>query len=161
MQPKSIASARAVALAVVVSMSVPLLDGNLALAADPPPAGTVIATIATPASNGQLAFGAGALWLVSDADTLRRIDPGSDSVVATIPLGCCFFHEVAYGNGGVWVSNFVDNTVERIDPATNAVVAVIQTTGRAPEGIAVTPDAVWVADHHGNPTGAVDRKSVV
>ena len=157
MRSTSIVSIRVVTLATIAAALGSMIGGNAVLAGDPPPAGTVIATIAADTSNGELAFGDGALWLADAGDTLQRIDPSSNLVVATIPVGCCIFHGVAYGDGSVWVSNFVDNTIDRIDPVTNTVTAVIPTVGLAPEGIAVTPDAVWVADHHGNPTGAVDR----
>jgi YVTN family beta-propeller protein len=123
-----------------------------------PRAGTVVATIPADTNLGSLAFGGDSLWLTNADDTLQRIDPTTNAVVATIPLGCCTYHSITYGDGSVWVSNFNDNTVERIDPTRNTVVATIPTLGQAPEGIAVTPDAVWVADHHADtPPAAVDR----
>jgi virginiamycin B lyase len=150
-RPVLLAIGVAVVLAVVAAASVARAD-------DLPAAGTVVATIPADTNIGGLAFGSGSLWLTDANDTLQRIDPTTNTVVAAIPLGCCTYHFVAYGDGSVWVSNFDDNTVERIDPATNSVIATIPTVGQAPEGIAVTADAVWVADHHADtPPAVVDR----
>ena len=123
----------------------------------PPSAGEVVAKIEVPASGG-LAIGAGAVWVASTpAHTVTRIDPSTNSVVTTIRVGTDFdpFHgptHLAFGHGTMWV---LDGTadcscVHRIDPATNTIVATIKlgtpTNGRiAPFGIAVQPDAVWIA----------------
>src|SRR5947209_2827321 len=139
----------------VVAMSV---GGAVAHGADLPPAGVVSATIPGGGGPVSIAVGGWSVWVVSgEDDLLRRIDPATNAVVNSIPVGCCFFHSIAYGDGSVWVSNFTDNTVQRINPATNTITATINTGGLAPEGIAVTPTAVWVANHHGNPTGSVAR----
>jgi virginiamycin B lyase len=49
------------------------------------------------------------------------------------------------------------DTVIRIDPAANAVVDAFPSGGLAPEGVAVGDGYVWVANHHGNPTGSVAK----
>src|SRR5690242_12118480 len=51
----------------------------------------------------------------------------------------------AAGDGAVWLSNPSYDTVTRVDPATNTVTATIA-VGPQPEGIAVSPGAVWVAN---------------
>src|SRR5262249_40347704 len=48
------------------------------------------------------------------------------------------------------------SSVSRIDPATDKVLATIPTetgSGSAPEGVAITPQAVWVAKHE--PVGSI------
>jgi len=45
--------------------------------------------------------------------------------------------------------------VSRVDPNTNAVVAEIA-VGDDPEGIAVTSDAIWVANHRGGSVSRID-----
>ena len=101
-----------------------------------------------------MAVGAGAVWAMSDAgQTLSRIDPERNAVVAKIKVSPP--EAVAAGDGAVWLTYPFDNTVYRIDPATNKVVATIH-VGPRPEGIAVSPGAVWVATADG-PSLSQDR----
>jgi YVTN family beta-propeller protein len=124
-----------------------------------PRGGKVVASIRIPQGSGGLAVGEGAVWAMSDsASTLLRIDPKRNTVSARIkvkpnnpcpafPQACS---EAAAGQGAIWVSHPSDNTVSRIDPQTNRVLATIP-VGRHPDGIAVSPGAVWVANS-GGPT---------
>jgi YVTN family beta-propeller protein len=96
------------------------------------------------ARPGQIAAGAGSLWVTHSEDgTVSRIDPTTKSVqkieVGTGPTG------VAFGNGAVWVTNSQNRTVSRINPDTNSVVKTIP-VGNGPTGIAVGEGAVWVAN---------------
>lgn len=115
-----------------------------------PSAGTVSATITGLGGNIQFDDGIAAsntaIWVHNGAaGTLVRIDPSTNTIVATIPVG----HGeggVALGNGAVWVANPAEGTVSRIDPQTNHVVATITLTAQvAVQAITVSPDAVWVA----------------
>ena len=66
-----------------------------------------------------IVFGAGSVWVTNSLDgTVSRIDPGTNSVVATIPTGNGPAALDA-DDSGVWVSNQFDGTVVRIDPTTN------------------------------------------
>jgi YVTN family beta-propeller protein len=124
-----------------------------------PRGGKVVARIRIPQGSGGLAVGEGSVWAMSDsASTLLRIDPKRNTVIARIkvkpsnpcppfPQACS---EAAAGQGAIWVSHPSDNTVSRIDPQTNRVVATIP-VGRHPDGIAISPGAVWVANV-GGPT---------
>jgi YVTN family beta-propeller protein len=108
------------------------------------------------------AFGAGSLWVSGGGDVISRIDPATNAVVAEIAVGRGFRHEIAIGNGAVWVTNPDDDSVTRIDPASDTVVATIPSGGFDPIGITTTPGAVWVANHHADPddpdsTGSVAR----
>jgi YVTN family beta-propeller protein len=58
----------------------------------------------------------------------------------------------------VWVTNPDEDTVSRIDPATNTVTGTFSSGGSLPIGIASTPGAVWVSNHHADDSG---RGSVV
>jgi YVTN family beta-propeller protein len=71
-----------------------------------------------------------AVWVANaglstpDIPSLSRIDPATNKVVATIPLGptseCCSDHMgVSVAGGAVWVVVPQGNVVVRIDPATN------------------------------------------
>ena len=69
--------------------------------------------------------------------TVSRIDPQTNAVVYTIPVG----HEpfsIAAGDGAVWVANRTDSTIMRIDPRTNKVVKTIH-LGGTPEGTCGRP----------------------
>jgi YVTN family beta-propeller protein len=97
--------------------------------------------------GGALAVGEGAVWAMSDAkETLMRIDPARNAIVARIKVGAP--EAAVAGEGAVWLSNPSENTVTRVDPATNTVTATIP-VGPQPEGIAVSPGAVWVANAGG------------
>ena len=91
-----------------------------------PASNTVAAQISTPSIQyGYMSSGAGAVWQADFAgESLLRIDPSTNMVVATIDLGSAP-EGVAVAGGAVWVAEHEDGTVVRIDPATNAVVATI------------------------------------
>jgi YVTN family beta-propeller protein len=105
-----------------------------------------------------IAVGAGAVW-VSDARTraLRRIDPTSGRLLAWIrlplpPAG------LAVGAGTVWVEDRLAGALTQVDPVTNTVTGSLRVVGARPgelgtSGLAVSRDAVWVAD----PAGALLR----
>jgi streptogramin lyase len=115
-----------------------------------PSAGTVSATISGMGSDQDdnvLAADDTAVWIDNGgAGVLVRVDPKTNAVVATIPVG----HGqggIALGNGAVWVVNQVEGTVVRVDPQTNQVVATIPWE---PEdnvtAITTSPGAVWLTD---------------
>jgi YVTN family beta-propeller protein len=79
---------------------------------------------------------------VRDRDSLLRVDPATNTVVDTIPVGDGPIG-VAVGEGAVWVANELSATVSRIDPEKNEVVETIP-LGNRPAGIAVGHDRVWV-----------------
>jgi len=99
-----------------------------------------------------VAVGAGAIWVTNFGDgTVSRIDPQTNRVVATIPVGRGPTG-VAVGEGAVWVANTADKTVSRIDPERNEVNgSPVDLThwccwpGRfVPNLLAVGESAVWV-----------------
>jgi YVTN family beta-propeller protein len=89
--------------------------------------------------------GVGGVW-IADAisNTIRRFDPATEKVVATIQVGPKP-QFLAVGEGAVWVMNQADGTVSRIDPASNTVVATIH-LGETVQGgdIAVGGGYVWL-----------------
>ena len=78
------------------------------------------------------------------ANNLGIIDPGSNEIVAEVPVGVRP-GPVAVGAGSVWVGNMDDRTLTRIDPATRDVERTIPLENQTPTGVAVGPDTVWVA----------------
>jgi YVTN family beta-propeller protein len=84
------------------------------------------------------------VWVADTlSDTLVRIDPTTNTVMTTIPVGSRP-RGVAFGDGSVWVANSGDGTVSRVDPQTNGVTATIP-FGQSPQAVVVTAGAVWVS----------------
>jgi len=102
-----------------------------------------------------LAFGVGSLWTVSGGpahsfgivQALRRIDPHTRFVLATIPVAGDPV-SVAIADGSVWVASLTDGTVERVDPKEERVVDKITLNAR-PAALAPDPGGhgVWIAAH--------------
>ncbi len=108
-----------------------------------------------------VAVGEGAVWVSvpaqepSQDDLVVRIDPGTNEVVARIPVDRSIAG-LAAGAGGVWVVG-VQGTgpdpsfyVDRIDPATNEVVARIPDVSGP---LVVGEGALWAVDHAGARAG--------
>jgi DNA-binding beta-propeller fold protein YncE len=91
-----------------------------------------------------VAIGPEAVWAAGEADggTLWRIDPETNTVVASISVPNPFSTGVEVGHGSVWVPARDNKVIYRIDPATNEVATTIQMPS-AIGGIGVGPDAVW------------------
>jgi len=94
-----------------------------------------------------LAYGAGSIWAFATAavgpDTVVRIDPETNTVAATIPLGHAA-GTMAFGLDALWVTSRTDYLVLRIDPATNAVEP--WSTGIEGAGqIALAGESLWVS----------------
>lgn len=121
-----------------------------------PQAGKVAAKIPIDGQVVAIAADDTAVWVLSDRRVLSRVDPATNTVVATIPLRDSEWPEsyVAIGSGSVWVTVASPSTIEhpeldsllRIDPATNRIVATIN-VGHSPEGIGIARDSIWTANH--------------
>ena len=102
-----------------------------------------------------IAVGAGAVWVVArpgfrccpaetvGTGTLTRIDPTTNSIEATIPIGGSPAG-VAVGEGSVWIADPGTRSVVRVDPKKNGVVERIR-VGARPRGIAVGDNHVWIS----------------
>jgi virginiamycin B lyase len=78
-------------------------------------------------------------------DSVSRLDPKSNAVVATVTTGKRPCSGLAVGFGSVWVPNCRDQTLARVDLKTNAVTATIPTTiGSSEGGIATGASSVWL-----------------
>jgi YVTN family beta-propeller protein len=114
-------------------------------------------TTALPAAPTRLAVTEGAVWVLTPPDnSVSRIDPATNQVMATIPVGRAP-SGLAVGAGAVWVPRHSDGTVVRIDPATNQVMATIP-VGPAPGAVTVAGGVVWVALPNGG-LGRIDPAS--
>ena len=105
-----------------------------------------------------VASGAGSVWAGrNDLEAVVRIDPATDRVVATIPVGIRIFGMTA-ADDAVWVTSYEDNAVVRIDPRSNQVVARLQVP-HGPAAVLITPTAVWLSDNTGLLLTKIDPRS--
>ncbi|MCU0504955.1 MAG: glutaminyl-peptide cyclotransferase, partial [Chloroflexi bacterium] len=111
-----------------------------------------------------VAVGVDAVWVTGTAisptygvpakGTLRRVDPASGKVVATIDVGSGP-GQPAIGPTGVWIA-VSDGTVRRIDPSSNAI-AWSAKVANDETGIAVGMGSVWIADGSSNAVIRLDE----
>jgi DNA-binding beta-propeller fold protein YncE len=89
-----------------------------------------------------VAVGAGSLWVgVVNINSVVRIDPIRDTVVATIPVTAC--GEIVANDHDVWVAGADCGLgVTHIDPATNGVTSVTNEVGSGP-ALALGEGSVW------------------
>ena len=126
---------------------------------------TLLRTFSTASTPTDLAVGAGAIWVGNGfrkaglngtflPESVSRIDPESNEVVATIPLhrprtgpyvqgDAIVQQHIAVSNDAVWAIN-PDLTVSRIDPRMNRVVARV--TNVKALAIAAGDGRVWMVD---------------
>ncbi len=102
-----------------------------------------------------IAHGEGALWAITgyELDTIERIDPKTNAVVETFPLGRIgessgWRYRMAVGAGAVWL--LAPASLWRIDSTTKRVVGSVP-LGRREEGsnVLAGDGAVWVATSGG------------
>jgi virginiamycin B lyase len=87
-----------------------------------------------------------AVWVSNGPkNTIHRLDPKTNKVVAAIIVGRRPCSGLAAGFGSIWVPSCGDKTVSRVDIKTNEVTATIAATPSQSEGgIAASPEAVWI-----------------
>ena len=103
-------------------------------------------------------FGLGSLWVAGDAlgRTVWRIDPRTHAVVATIPLPFVPAG-LTVGEGAVWVTSLLGDTVARIDPARTG------SSGRCASGAEREAPtgygSLWVANSVDGTVSRIDPKT--
>lgn len=126
-----------------------------------PPPVTPVATIAVE-QPGWFTFDGTAVWVLTGAATIVRIDPATNAVTATfnsdlkIEDGGSF--PIAVTPTGVWIADFQKSAVVRLDPASGSIVATI-TAGSNPSGIAADGSATWVANHRSGDATRIDPET--
>ena len=104
----------------------------------------------------EIAIGADAVWMLErDDQTVTRVDPATNAVRATIPIGAREPSSLAVGAGSVWVPDLAEDKVWRIDAIRNSVVGTIP-VGNGPTAVAATDDAVWIANRFGRSVSRID-----
>jgi YVTN family beta-propeller protein len=111
--------------------------------------------IEVPGNPNAIALGTRVVWVAEySANLVRRIDPATRRIAATVPVGSGPIAVVATPDA-VWVANKNDGSVSRIDPPTNSVVKAIS-VGDSPHALAVGAGAVWVANADDGTVSRID-----
>jgi DNA-binding beta-propeller fold protein YncE len=95
-----------------------------------------------------------------DHKVLLRVDPLTNRVVRTIPIGSDPQLAIGMGLGAVWVADFKSENILKIDPQTNLVVGRFSVKmAKDPEGVmAVGEGSLWVLTNEGGTdSGTLDR----
>ncbi len=108
----------------------------------------IAATLATDKTPLPVAYAYGSIWVRNEfqegTGTVQRVDPASNRVIATIPVGPEAGRDGIDGlgalEGGLWVSGL---WLEKIDPATNRVVRKFNHTCGA---VTAGAGALWTID---------------
>jgi virginiamycin B lyase len=109
-------------------------------------------------SEGCIAAGAGSIWLTtSAAGILSRIDPASNSVVASITVPSGSFCPV-FAGGFLWVTSTEHSVLSKVDPSTNRVLAEIP-VGKNPRFATAGGGSVWTLNQGDGTVSRVDKKS--
>jgi len=142
----------------ISALALALLTTGAVAHADPPPGGTLVATVAV-STPRDVESGFGSIWVANGPSrTVTRIDPSTDAVLAVISVPDPA-SVLAAGAGAIWLTSFPGDSLTRIDPTTNTATgtASLAPTGLGPVGLTVYDGSVWVANHQGNPTGSVAK----
>ncbi len=93
-----------------------------------------------------------AVWISNKAkNSITRIDPGSNQIVATVAVSNQPCAGLAVGFGSVWVPSCQDHCVDRVDTVANTVIARVPLAIADSEGsLGIGGGAVWMpTDIHG------------
>lgn len=118
----------------------------------------IIAKIPIPGSPDWMAIDSNAVWTSNGArNSIARIDPASNRLVATVPVGGSPCSGLAAGFGSIWAPSCQVQRVERIDASTNSVTARVQTGVADSEGgIAAGAGSVWIMTDQNGTLARID-----
>jgi virginiamycin B lyase len=98
-----------------------------------------------------MAEGFGSVWVSrtdpeGEGNFLDRIDPSTNEVAASIPVGRHPCHGVAVGFDAVWVPTCIDQRIVQVDPAKNKVVRSFDVPLHRVDGdrIVAAFEALWI-----------------
>jgi streptogramin lyase len=86
--------------------------------------------------------------LVTSAQGLVRIDPATNEVAATIPLGTAALGDPAVVDGDVWVPKIRENAIAIVDPRTNSVARTLK-VGVGPFVVTEIAGEAWIPSWKG------------
>ena len=111
-----------------------------------------------------VAFGDGSIWVATkfgntagDQGSVLRFDPGGGAPKKVIPVGNGV-EAITFGEGALWITNSVTDTLSKIDPETNAIATTLR-VGDSPEAVVAGGGSVWVANTLDSSVWRIDAKS--
>jgi streptogramin lyase len=126
-----------------------------------PSIGTLAATIQLGPIAQQTSGGVQGIWFLDVVDRVAdEVDPTTNKVVASIPVGFGATNLLATSApDALWVTNR-DGAVKRIDPATGEVVATITVSAQPVSSLTATtnPPALWVAGYTDHTVTRIDMQ---
>jgi virginiamycin B lyase len=109
-------------------------------------------------SEGGITVGAGSVWIVtSSSGILSRIDPGTNTVIASITIPSGSFCPL-FADGFVWVTSTDHSVLSKVDPSTNKVVAEIP-VGKNPRFLTSGAGSIWTLNQGDGTISRVDMKT--
>lgn len=115
--------------------------------------------IANPKGETNVVFGAGSIWVPSDAaGKVARVDPETNAVVASIAVDPGTFF-LAFGFDAVWAVSSDQQSLQKIDPQDDSVKGKVK-LGKQPGFLAAGEGAVWVQEQGDGAVARVDPTTV-
>ena len=136
--------------------------GGATSSASKPSVGAIAATIPLGTTVQQATTSVQGIWVLDASDRVaNEVDPTSNKVVASIPVGFGPTNLlVTSAPNALWVTNR-DGAVKRIDPGTGAVVATISVSAQPVSSLTATtnPPALWVAGYSDHTVSRIDMQT--
>jgi len=104
-----------------------------------------------------IACGDGGVWVGSNLRGLRRIDPTTNTVVATAPIPQRSFYSAAVGGGYAWTSDETKGVVYKIDR--NGRIVATYETGDGARQVSFGNGRLWVANSDAGTVTGIDASS--
>jgi DNA-binding SARP family transcriptional activator/ABC-type branched-subunit amino acid transport system substrate-binding protein/DNA-binding beta-propeller fold protein YncE len=117
-----------------------------------PRSGRVVATVAADVKT--LGAGARGVWVLNGT-RVARIDPRTNRLGTSVPIGASRAAGIAVGAGAVWVTADLEGLLWRIDPGPIPVTRTID-VGPGATFVAVGAGAVWVANFIAGTVSRID-----
>ena len=119
--------------------------------------GKLVATIDVDAAT--VAAGKEGVWFVPwDRPSVKRIDPRTNRVTQTIPIGANSLPTIAVGAGSVWATAENEGLVFRIEPGERPLVKTID-VGVGVSYIAFGDGAIWTANYMDGTVSRIDPRT--
>ena len=114
----------------------------------------ITTSIPLPSDPRRIVTAAGWIWATMEDGGLAKVDPRSNSLIATFGVGTRL-SGLWHADGDLWAADLASNQVVRVDPATGRVRARVEIGGR-PWGLASTPGVLWVTSQERKTLSRID-----